>query len=90
MPAAVSELGLGGTLATAQRRIQVTAGVSGAQTALVHLDMPRWFTGQEEVPELRTLAQAARHGRLVAFHYRGGQRSRIAGPLGLVNKAGIW
>lgn len=90
VPAVVSELGLGGSLATAQRRIQVTAGVSGTKAALVHLDMPRWFTGQEDVPELRTLAQALRQGRLVAFSYRGGNRSRIAGPLGLVNKAGIW
>ncbi|MGE5133005.1 MAG: helix-turn-helix transcriptional regulator [Gemmatimonadota bacterium] len=89
VPPAVSELGLGGTLAAAQRRIQVTAGVS-AETALVHLDMPRWFSGQEEVPELRTLAQAVRQGRLAEFRYREEKRSRIAGPLGLVNKAGIW
>ncbi|MGE5288139.1 MAG: helix-turn-helix transcriptional regulator [Micromonosporaceae bacterium] len=90
VPPVFGELGLEGALAAAQRRIQVTAGVSGAETALVHLDMPRWFAGQEEVPELRTLAQAVRLGRLVAFSYRGEKRSRIAGPLGLVNKAGIW
>ena len=90
VPPAVSELGLGGALAAAQRRIQVTAGAGGTETALVHLDMPRWFSGQDEVPELRTLAQAVRHGRLAEFRYRGEKRSRIAGPLGLVNKAGIW
>jgi predicted DNA-binding transcriptional regulator YafY len=89
-PAVFDELGLDRALATARRRIQVTAGVSGAKTALVHLDMPRWFTGQEEVPELSTLTQAVRLGRTVAFSYRGEERSRTAGPLGLVNKAGIW
>jgi predicted DNA-binding transcriptional regulator YafY len=90
VPPVIGELGLDRALAAAQRRIQVTAGVSGAKTALVHLDMPRWFTGQEEVPDLRILAQAVRLGRLVAFSYRGEKRARIAGPLGLVNKAGIW
>jgi predicted DNA-binding transcriptional regulator YafY len=90
VPPIFNELGLGGALATAQRRIQVTAGVGGPETALVHLDMPRWFTSREEVPQLGTLAQAVRQGRLVSFRYRGDRRSRIAGPLGLVNKAGIW
>jgi predicted DNA-binding transcriptional regulator YafY len=90
VPHIFNELGLGGALAMAQRRIQVTTGVSGADTGLVHLDMPRWFAGHEEVPELRTLARAVRRGRLVTFRYRGEGRSRIAGPLGLVNKAGIW
>jgi parallel beta-helix repeat protein len=88
VPPVFHELGLGGTLAAARRRIQATAG--GQETALVHLDMPRWFTGQEEVPALGTLAQAVRQGRLVAFRYRDDSRSRTAGPLGLVNKAGIW
>jgi predicted DNA-binding transcriptional regulator YafY len=85
VPPALTELGLDGALAAAQRRIGVMAG---ARPALVHLDMPRWFTGQQEVPDLGTLAQAVRLGRLVTFGYRG--RSRTAGPLGLVNKAGIW
>lgn len=89
VPQIFNELGLGSALAMAQRRIQVTTGVSGAD-ALVHLDMPRWFAGQEDVPELKTLARAVRRGRLVAFRYGDERRSRIAGPLGLVNKAGIW
>jgi predicted DNA-binding transcriptional regulator YafY len=89
VPQIFNELGLGGALAMAQRRIQVTTGVSGAD-ALVHLDMPRWFAGHEDVPELKTLARAIRRGRLVAFRYGGERRSRIGGPLGLVNKAGIW
>ena len=64
--------------------------------ALVHLDMPRWFGGQEEVPCLRDLAQALRARRRLAFRYRpqpddsGDAEPRVAGPLGLVNKAGLW
>jgi hypothetical protein len=35
----------------------------------VHLDMPRWFGGQEEVPCLRDLARALRLGRKLAIRY---------------------
>jgi len=98
VPAVLRELGLEGTLATAHRQIRVTAGLDpgapGSGPALVHLDMPRWFGGQEEAPGLRELAQAARLGRRVAFRYLSGGsadgESRVAGPLGLVNKAGVW
>jgi predicted DNA-binding transcriptional regulator YafY len=74
-------------------------GPDGSDAALVHLDMPRWFGGQEEVPSLRDLAQALRSGRRLALWYRpvggrgdepGEAESRVAGPLGLVNKAGTW
>src|SRR6266487_2491757 len=51
VPAVVAELGLAGALAAAQRKVR-----AGAGTALVHLDMPRWFHGAEPVPHLRTLA----------------------------------
>jgi predicted DNA-binding transcriptional regulator YafY len=67
---------------------------SGAAGTLVHLDMPRWFGTQEDVPCLRELAQALRLGRMVRFGYRrqdgSGGESRVLGPLGLVNKAGAW
>ena len=56
VPAAVRELGLDGALTAAHRQIQVTAGLTAA--ALVHLDMPRWFGGQEAVPCLGDLARA--------------------------------
>jgi predicted DNA-binding transcriptional regulator YafY len=89
VPDPLGELGLGGSLAAAQRRIQVTSGVAEARTALVHLDMPRWFGGAEAVPELAALARALRLGRRLEFRYRNGE-PRAAGPLGLVNKAGTW
>ena len=92
VPAALRELGLAGALTAAHRQIRVTAGLAAA--TLVHLDMPRWFGGQEEVPGLPELAQALRLGRKLALRYRSaadhdGAR-RVVGPLGLVNKAGTW
>jgi predicted DNA-binding transcriptional regulator YafY len=70
-------------------------GAAGGGAALVHLDMPRWFGGQEEVPCLRDLAQALRTRQRLAVRYKprddvAGARPRVVGPLGLVNKAGLW
>ena len=93
VPGVLRELGLDRALDAAQRQIQVTAG--GPDTfgaALVHLDMPRWFGGQEEVPCLRDLAQALRSRQRLALGCRdcGDAAPRVVGPLGLVNKAGVW
>jgi predicted DNA-binding transcriptional regulator YafY len=89
VPTVLHELGLEGALTAAHRQIRVTAGLSAA--ALVHLDMPRWFGGQEAVPCLRDLARALRLGQKLAITYPPPDRDpRIVGPLGLVNKAGIW
>ena len=89
VPTVLHELGLAGALTAAHRQIRVTAGLSAA--ALVHLDMPRWFGGQEAVPCLRDLARALRLGQKLAITYPPPDRDpRIVGPLGLVNKAGIW
>jgi predicted DNA-binding transcriptional regulator YafY len=96
VPGVVRELGLDAALDAAQRQIRVTAGgpdLDGA--ALVHLDMPRWFGSQEDVPGLRDLARALRSGRRLALRYRapgdpGDAEPRVVEPLGLVNKAGLW
>ena len=89
VPTVLRELGLEGALTAAHRQIRVTAGLTAA--ALVHLDMPRWFGGQEEVPCLRDLARALRLGRKLAIRYPTPDREpRVVGPLGLVNKAGTW
>lgn len=91
VPAVVAELGLADALAAAQRKVR--AGTR-ARTALVHLDMPRWFHGAEPVPHLRTLAAAVRDGRQLRLGYRRGEgepeTTRVVEPLGLVNKAGVW
>ena len=89
VPAVLRDLGLAGALTAAHRQIRATAGLTAA--ALVHLDMPRWFGGQEDVPCLRDLARALRLGRKLAIRYPPADREpRVVGPLGLVNKAGIW
>jgi predicted DNA-binding transcriptional regulator YafY len=97
VPGVLRELGLDRALDAAQRQIRVTAaeGAEEGGAALVHLDMPRWFGGQEEVPCLRDLAQALRSRRRLAFKYMprddaAGAEPRVVGPLGLVNKAGLW
>jgi predicted DNA-binding transcriptional regulator YafY len=101
VPGVLRELGLEGALAAAHRQIRVSAGlVPGSGPPLVHLDMPRWFGGQQDVSGLRELARALRLGRRLAFTYdsagsgdgfrSGDGEPRIVGPLGLVNKAGIW
>jgi predicted DNA-binding transcriptional regulator YafY len=98
VPAALAELGLADALTAAHRKISVSAA-HGAQAGpvLVHLDMPRWFHGREDVPHLRTLAQALRQRRRVLLGYRrsgagggGAESTRVVDPLGLVNKAGAW
>jgi predicted DNA-binding transcriptional regulator YafY len=96
VPGVLRELGLDRALDAAQRQIRITAdGADEGGAALVHLDMPRWFGGQEEVPCLRDLAQALRARQRLAVRYRprddvAGARPRVVGPLGLVNKAGLW
>ena len=93
VPAVLRDLGLAGALTAAQRQIRVTSGLAAELTtgALVHLDMPRWFGGQEEVPCLGDLARALRLGRKLAVRYPPADREpRVVGPLGLVNKAGTW
>jgi predicted DNA-binding transcriptional regulator YafY len=96
VPGVLRELGLDRALDAAQRQIRITAdGADQGGAALVHLDMPRWFGGQEEVPCLRDLAQALRARQRLAVRYRprddvAGARPRVVGPLGLVNKAGLW
>lgn len=111
VPGALRELGLDQALDAAHRQIRLSAGFAetaagggsgreGPGAALVHLDMPRWFSGgAEEVPCLRDLARALRGGKRLALSYErpgakvgesSGEEHRVVGPLGLVNKAGTW
>jgi predicted DNA-binding transcriptional regulator YafY len=79
VPGVISELGLDGAIIAAQRQIRVTAG-RVKDAALVHLDMPRWFRGQEEVPHLRTLAEALRRRQHLALGYPRGDGPAGDGP----------
>jgi predicted DNA-binding transcriptional regulator YafY len=99
VPGALREVGLEGAVTAAHRQIRVTAGLAdshGQGATLVHLDMPRWFGCPEQVPHLRSLAEALRLSHRLALGYRRGNGgpapgpARVVGPLGLVNKAGTW
>ena len=83
VPSALGELGLDGAAAAAHRKIRVTAGQrepdGGGSPALVHLDMPRWFRGHEQVPHLRTLAEALRRQRRLAIAYQSADTVAAAG-----------
>jgi predicted DNA-binding transcriptional regulator YafY len=72
----------------------ISGGDDGPASALVHLDMPRWFGASEPVPWLRTLAAAVHDRRQLRLGYRRGstddETTRVICPLGLVNKAGVW
>jgi predicted DNA-binding transcriptional regulator YafY len=104
VPGALRELGLDAAATAAHRQIRVTAGLpgpGGSGSALVHLDVPRWFRVPEQVPHLQTLAEALRQGRCLTVEYRRGDNRqgdgsqgpalrREVAPLGLVDKAGTW
>jgi predicted DNA-binding transcriptional regulator YafY len=102
VPSVIRDLGLEGAAAAAHRQIRVTAGLDPPREpgeGLVHLDMPRWFGSEEDVPHLRTLTQALRRQRCLELEYRRGSGGagpggagpvRVVRPLGLVNKAGTW
>ena len=81
VPSVISELGLDGAVTAAHRQIRATAG-RGEDPALIHLDMPRWFRGQEEVPHLRTLAEALRRRQHLALGYARGDGSDGDGSAG--------
>ncbi len=76
VPAALRELGLAEAVAAAHHRIRLASGLRRADGApeepvtLVHLDMPRWFGSHEQVPQLRTLAEALRGQRQLELAYR--------------------
>ncbi len=99
VPNALRELGLDAAATAAHRQIRVSAGLPAPgepDSALVHLDLPRWFRAQEQAPHLRTLAEALRQGRCLAIEHRRADdaqepaRRREVAPLGLVDKAGAW
>ena len=77
----------------------MTAGLAqdaAAGTALVHLDLPRWFRGGEQVPAAPRAGRGAAPRAEPAIEYQRDDRDaeaarpRVVGPLGLVNKAGRW
>src|SRR5580700_1447968 len=82
VPSVLRDLGLESAVTAAHRQIRVTAGLDPPREpggGLVHLDMPRWFGSEEDVPHLRTLAQALRRQRCLELEYRRGSGGGDAG-----------
>jgi predicted DNA-binding transcriptional regulator YafY len=101
-PGAAAELGLGGLLAGAQRKLAAALprplrGAAALAAQRFHLDARGWFESPPEHPELAALAAAVWGDRRIAFEYRRDARRGDAGPvrregdaLALVLKAGLW
>jgi predicted DNA-binding transcriptional regulator YafY len=56
----------------------------------VHVDVAGWGGADEQVPHLHTVQEAVWRGRKLLFAYGGEAAERVAEPLGLVAKGGVW
>ncbi len=97
LPGPAAELGLGTVVAAA--RLKVLAALppelrsrAARLSQRFHLDAPGWFQSAEAVPCLAELAAAVWDDHEVALRYDRGDRTveRLAAPLGLVLKGGVW
>jgi predicted DNA-binding transcriptional regulator YafY len=101
-PVAAAELGLGGLLADAQRKLSAALpkplrGAAALASQRFLLDPRDWFEAPPEHPALAALAIAVWGDRRVAFTYRRDERRsrgapvlREVDPIALVLKAGLW
>lgn len=98
IPGPAAELGLGGLLARAQRKVlaalpaRLRAAASLAEQRF-HLDSRGWFQHQPAHPGLEALASAVWGDRRVRFAYERGDGSAVereADALALTLKAGLW
>lgn len=97
LPGPAAELGLGTVVASSRLKVlaALPAELRARAARLVerfHLDAAGWFTAEEPVPHLATLAEGVWEGRRVVVRYARGDRDvdRTLEPLGLVLKAGVW
>ncbi|NUR72982.1 MAG: YafY family transcriptional regulator [Hamadaea sp.] len=97
VPAALADLGLAGAASTAQAKLLATLPADARERAQelgerFHLDAPGWFHRDEDLPCLADVAAAVWDRQRLIIRYERGSRvvERIADPLGLVLKAGIW
>lgn len=97
LPAAATELGLGG--ASASARLKMLAAVPQAlradaqrAAARLHLDPVEWYRATPPPVHLQAVANAVWKQRVLAIRYDSwkGSRTRLIKPLGLVLKAGTW
>jgi predicted DNA-binding transcriptional regulator YafY len=97
-PTAAAELGLAAVLTAAQTKMLATLPPELQARATrvrerFHIDAPDWFSRDDDVPCLPSIADAVWNGRRLDLRYgRFGRPavSRRVDPLGLVLKAGSW
>lgn len=97
LPGPAAELGLGEAMTSAQLKLLAALPAewqAGAQRvgARFHLDAVDWFRTAEPAEFLRAVAESVWQERQVRMRYRSWNRvsERVADPLGVVLKAGIW
>jgi predicted DNA-binding transcriptional regulator YafY len=97
LPGPAAELGLGTAVAAAQLKVTAAmpAELRPRATRLVerfHLDVGSWFSGDEPVPNLATVAETVwgAHKLEIAYRRDDAAVTRILDPIGIVLKAGIW
>lgn len=95
----VTELGLGGDLASGLAKIAATAPESSVRRAeelgeVVLADRRRWFAAAEQVPLLPVLRDAVTAGRRIRVRYMSATEAepsvRTLDPIGLVDQSGRW
>ncbi|MBW8487159.1 helix-turn-helix transcriptional regulator, partial [Actinomadura parmotrematis] len=97
LPGPVRDMGLADAVATAGLKVLAAlpaalGDAAGRAGQRFHLDVPGWFGGGDPPPLLRGLAAAVWRDEVVELGYRKGgtEVRRVAEPLGLVLKGGIW
>jgi predicted DNA-binding transcriptional regulator YafY len=97
LPGPAAELGLGEAMTSAQLKLLAALPAdwqAGAQRvgARFHLDPIDWFRSAEPAEYLRSVAEAVWQERRLKIRYKSWNRisDRLADPLGIVLKAGVW
>jgi predicted DNA-binding transcriptional regulator YafY len=101
IPAALDELGVGGELKAALRKLAAALPAARRRDEemvrqRIHLDWAGWFQPEEPAPHLRTMQRAVWEDRRLRLTYRlqvgphVEQFERTVDPYGLVAKAGVW
>ncbi|MGW1883018.1 helix-turn-helix transcriptional regulator [Streptomyces sp. NPDC001970] len=99
IPGPAAELGLGEALMGAELKLRAALPPALRDEAdrmrtRFHLDAPGWYAANDEVPHLGAVADAVRHGKVLAVRYRRWKEpadvDRRLEPYGLVLKAGRW
>ncbi|MBU0749098.1 MAG: WYL domain-containing protein [Gammaproteobacteria bacterium] len=97
LPGPAHDLGLGGDVEGARLKLLASLPASWREdaqrvSARLHLDPVDWYRESEPTPHLATVAAAVWAGQQITMRYESWSDTveRMASPLGLVLKAGVW